>query len=319
MLIFHLIALAIGLAGLVAISTIGAKLIELAHPPRGRFVEVSGGKLHVVELAPAQPVGVDEPAIVLLHGASGNLEDMRLAFGDTLAQRWRVILIDRPGRGWSDLALADSSPARQAALIHEALARLGVKRAVLVGHSWAGALATAFALDYPRNVAGLVLIAPATHPWEGGISWYYTLTTAPLLGPLFAHTLALPIGWLLIRHAAASVFAPQPLPPDYLSRTTTPLILRPGAFLSNARDVADLKDNLKRQAPRYHEIKAPTVIIAGDQDLTVSLKIHAQALAAQIPHARLEILPGVGHMPHHARPDRVAAAIAEVVAASQLE
>lgn len=319
MLIFHLTALAIVLAGLAAISAIGAKLIEFAHPPRGRFVEVSGGRLHVVELVPGQSAAADEPAIVLLHGASGNLEDMRLALGDALAQRWRVILIDRPGRGWSDLGIADSSPARQAALIHEALAALGVRRAVLVAHSWAGALATAYAIDHPQDVAGLVLLAPTTHPWEGGISWYYTLTTAPLLGPLFAHTLALPIGSLLIHHAAASVFAPQPLPPNYLSRTTTPLILRPSAFLSNARDVADLKDNLKRQSPRYHEIKAPTVIFAGDQDLTVSLKIHAQALAAQIPRARLEILPGIGHMPHHARPDRVAAAVAEVAAASQPE
>ena len=110
------------------------------------------------------------------------------------------------------------------------------------------------------------------------------------------------------------MFAPQPLPPNYLSRTTTPLILRPSAFLSNARDVADLNDNLRRQSSRYHEIKAPTVVIAGDQDQTVSLKIHAHALVAAIPHARLEILPGVGHMVHHARPDRVAAAIAEVAA-----
>ena len=319
MLIFNLIALAIVLACLAAISLAGAKFIEYAYPPRGRFVDVTGGKLHVVELEQARPTAPGDPAIVLIHGASGNLEDMRLALGDTLAKQWRVILIDRPGRGWSDVATADSSPARQAALIDEALQKLGVERAVLVGHSWAGALVTAYALDRPQRVAGLVLLAPATHPWEGGISWYYTLTMAPLLGPLFAHTLALPIGSLLIRHAAASVFAPQPLPPDYLSQTTTALILRPAAFLSNARDVADLNANLKRQAPRYREIKAPTVIIAGDRDETVSLKIHAQALAAQIPHARLEILQGVGHMPHHARPDRIAAAVAEVAAASKPE
>ena len=107
---FNLLALAVVLAGLAAISAAGAKLIERAHPPRGRFVEVTGGRLHVVDLQPERPAAADQPAVVLIHGASGNLEDMRLALADTLA-RWRVILVDRPGRGWSDLSIATSSPA----------------------------------------------------------------------------------------------------------------------------------------------------------------------------------------------------------------
>ncbi len=71
--------------------------IERAHPPAGRFVEVAGGRLHLLELGPA-----DAPPVVLLHGASGNLGDMRVALGDRLAARYRVILVDRPGHGWSD-------------------------------------------------------------------------------------------------------------------------------------------------------------------------------------------------------------------------
>ena len=92
--------------------------IEHAHPPTGRFVEVDGGRLHLVELGPA-----GAPPVVLLHGASGNLGDMRLALGERLARSHRVILIDRPGHGWSDRpgGSADASPARQAALIHQAL------------------------------------------------------------------------------------------------------------------------------------------------------------------------------------------------------
>jgi hypothetical protein len=121
------------LGGLGLFSAFCVRSIEQAHPPAGRFVEVSGGRLHLVELGPANGAPV-----VLFHGASGNLEDMRLALGDKLAERHRVILVDRPGHGWSERpgGSADASPARQAALIHEALQRIGVRRAVIVGHSW---------------------------------------------------------------------------------------------------------------------------------------------------------------------------------------
>ena len=53
---------------------------------------MTGGRLHVLELGPAS----DAPPVVLLHGASGNLADMRLTLGARLSQRHRVILIDRP-------------------------------------------------------------------------------------------------------------------------------------------------------------------------------------------------------------------------------
>ena len=184
------------LGGLGLFTAFDVRRIEQAHPPAGRFVEVSGGRIHLVELGPANAVPV-----VLLHGASGNLEDMRLALGDKLAERHRVILVDRPGHGWSSRlgGSADASPARQAALIHDALQRIGIRRAVIVGHSWSGALATAYALAYPDAVSGLLLLAPVTHPWKGGVGWYNPILTTPIVGPLFARTMALPIGKLMIR------------------------------------------------------------------------------------------------------------------------
>ena len=161
MIVILLAVTAAVFGGLAAFTIYGVRRIERSHPPAGRFVEVAGGRLHLVELGLA-----DATVVVLLHGASGNLADMRVALGDRLAQRYRVILVDRPGHGWSDRpgGSADASPARQAALIHQALDRIGVARAILVGHSWSGALATAYALAYPDAVAGLVLLAPVTHP-----------------------------------------------------------------------------------------------------------------------------------------------------------
>jgi pimeloyl-ACP methyl ester carboxylesterase len=302
---------------LAAVTVAGQAVIERSLRPAGRLVEAGGGTLHIAEMG--VPGSADEAPLVLLHGASGNLEDMRLALGETLARRWRVLLLDRPGHGLSSRSggVDDASPARQATLIHDALGRLGVKRPILVAHSLGGAVATAYALGFPDDVSGLVLIAPTTHPWEGGIAWYYSLATAPVIGPLFAWTYALPVGSLLVPNAIASVFAPQAPPADYQSRAGIMQVLRPKTFLANAQDVAALNGNLRKQFERYRDIGVPTVVITGDRDQTVSLDIHARALAAAIPDARLEILEGVGHMPHHARPHRIEAAVAHVQEAAR--
>lgn len=304
----NLIALAIVIGALALLTAVASVLIARAHPPKGQFVPVDGGRLHVDQLGDLS----SQTAVVLIHGASGNMEDMRIALGEILAPRYRTILIDRPGRGWSEAAMEMSSPQRQADAVAQALAKLGVRRAIVVGHSLGGATAAAFAIRHPAMTAGLVLLSPTSHPWEGGISWYYTLATTPLLGPLFAHTMVLPLGALLAGHATGAVFAPQEPPENHVRRSATHLVLRPSAFIANARDVTELKDNLARLVPLYPQITAPTVILIGERDITVSNDIHATALASLIPEARLEILPGVGHVPHHARPDRVLAAVEEV-------
>jgi pimeloyl-ACP methyl ester carboxylesterase len=304
---------------LAAASAIGVVAIERAHPAAGHFLEVTGGRLHVVELGPREAAPVDRPAVVLIHGASGNLEDMRLALGERLSRRYRVILVDRPGHGWSERGdgSEEASPSRQAALIHEALGRLGAKHIILVAHSWAGALGTAYALDYPENLAGLVLLAPATHPWSTGVAWYYNVATAPVIGTLFAYTLALPLGAILAAPAVQVVFAPQTPPEDYLRHSALMLGLRPQEFLANARDVSGLLASVTRQSPRYGDIRVPTIIFTGDRDITVSPRIHSQALAAALPDAKLNILEGVGHMPHYAVPERIAAAIDEMAEAAK--
>ena len=254
--------------------------------------------------------------VVLLHGASGNLQDMRLALGDRLAARHRVILIDRPGHGWSGRPGGDedASPTRQAALIAEVLDRLGIRRAIIVGHSFAGAVVTAFALSFPERVAGLVLMAPVTHPWPGGIAWFYRVAATPVIGPLFARTVVLPAAFPFLDRFSAAVFAPQAMPEDYPRLAAIPLLLRPSAFVANARDVAALKESVTRQSPRYGEITAPTVIVTGDRDTIVSPTIHSRALAATLPHAKLIVLPGIGHAVQHVAADLVVSEIERLAA-----
>ncbi|SEE03334.1 alpha/beta fold hydrolase [Bradyrhizobium erythrophlei] len=302
------VTIALAAAGLVlALATqIGVILIQGAFSPRGRMIDVSGARLHVVELGPRDAAG---PPVVMLHGASSNLRAMQ-PLGDRIAKTRRVILIDRPGHGWSMRErVADSTPAIQGRMIAEALTGLGIIRAVVVAHSWAGALALRIALDHPDRVAGLVLLAPVAYPWRGGAGRYNDVISTPLIGPLLAHTITLPLGYLVTTSGVRGVFAPQPMPADFVRDSETLLLLRPREFIANARDLVTLKAAVVEQAPRYAEIKAPLSIISGDVDKTVSTGIHSRPLAASAPNAKLIVLPGVGHMAQYAAPDLVASEI----------
>lgn len=317
-LIAGLLLLAAVPAGLASYTSFETGRIEARFPPEGRFVEVGAKRrLHVVDRPGTRE---DAPAILLLHGASGNQADIVLALGERLAGRFRVIAPDRPGHGWSDRAGgADAaSPARQAALVAEALGRLGVSRVVVVGHSWSGAVATALALDHPDRVAGLVLLAPVTHAWRGGIAWYYSPAAIPVLGDVLTATLIFPVARAVLDGAAAAVFAPQAPPPAYVERARIPLAIRPANFRANARDIAGLHAFVSGQSARYAAIGVPTIIVAGDQDTIVWPSVHAQAIAKQIAGAELVMLPGIGHMPHHAAPEIVVAAIERVASRAGL-
>jgi pimeloyl-ACP methyl ester carboxylesterase len=231
---------------------------------------------------------------------------MRQPLGDLLAKNHRVILIDRPGHGWSPRALlSDSTPAMQGRMIDEALQKLGIGNAIFVVHSWAGALGARMALDYPDRVAGLVMLAPVAYPWRGGVGWYNKVVTTPLIGPLLAYTITLPLGYFLTASGASNVFLPQVMPDGFVEDTATPLLLRPREFLANAWDLVTLKAAVVEQSPRYGNIEAPVVVISGDADNTVWPNIHSRPFAATVPNAKLIILPGVGHMVMYAAPDLV--------------
>jgi pimeloyl-ACP methyl ester carboxylesterase len=295
------------LAIMALITQAGVLVLQRLYPAQGRMIEVTGAKLHVLDIGPREAAG---PAVVMIHGASSNLEAMRGPLGDTLAGDYRVILIDRPGHGWSTRArLEDSTPAIQGRMIDEALEKLGVGSAIFVVHSWSGALGARMALDYPKRVAGLVMLAPVAYPWRGGVGWYNKAVAMPVIGPLLAYTITLPLGILLAGPGARGVFLPQTMPQNFVADSATPLLLRPREFLANARDLMTLKSAVDEQAPRYGEIKAPVVVISGDVDKTVTTSIHSRPFARAVSDAKLIVLPEVGHMIQYAAPELV---IAEV-------
>jgi pimeloyl-ACP methyl ester carboxylesterase len=300
------------LAGLALFTQAGVWLLQRNYPQRGETIAVEGARLNVVDLGRRHS---SDPPIVLIHGASSNLEVMRKPLGELLAQRYRVILIDRPGHGWSDRdSEMDSMPGVQAGMIAQALDKLGIDRAILVVHSWSGALGARLALDHPERLAGLVMLAPVTHPWHGGVGRYNQVVTMPIIGPLLAHTITLPLGLLLAKPSARNVFLPQAVPDRFVQDTMTLLLLRPREFRANARDLVTLKQAVIAQAPRYGEIKLPVTILAGDADKTVSTEIHARTFARAVPQTRLIVLEGVGHMVQQAAAERVIAEIEAMIA-----
>lgn len=299
------------LAGLAIWTRLKAREIEALYPPTGEMIDVGGYKLHAVHVP--RPAEADLPPLVFIHGASGNLLDQAVPFRPRFEGRAEMLFIDRPGHGWSERGgKANATPDGQANAIAAAMKAKGISSAIIIGHSFGGAIAASFALAHPQMTTGLVFLAPATHSWPGGIAWYYGVTKMPLVGSLFANTLALPAGLTMLESGTACVFAPNPKPDDYISKTAPALVLRPGAFRYNAIDVANLKPYVSRVAPRYSEIKSPTVIVTGDSDSVVLAHIHSEGLARDIEGAELVWIRNVGHKPDYATTDLAVRAIEKV-------
>ncbi len=306
-----LVIVVAALAILALVTQAGVFALQRAYPARGRMIEVAGATLNVVDIGPRDAPG---PPVAMIHGASSNLEVMRQPLGERLARNHRVILIDRPGHGWSTRARQeDSTPAIQGRMIDEALEKLGVGPAILVVHSWSGALGARMALDHPRRVAGLVMLAPVAYPWRGGVGWYTKLVAIPVIGPLLAYTITLPLGYFLAGPGARGVFLPQVMPDGFVGNTATALVLRPREFLANARDVVTLRAAVEEQAPRYVDIRVPAVVISGEVDKTVTTNIHSRPFAKAVPNAKLIVLPDVGHMVQNAAPELVISEIETMI------
>jgi pimeloyl-ACP methyl ester carboxylesterase len=304
-----LLALMLVLAGA---TRFGVWQVERRNPPIGEFVIANGTRIHFVHVP--GPAHADLPPLVFIHGASANLRDQMVPLRPLLEGRAELLFFDRPGLGWSERGPSENdTPFGQAKTLAALMDAVGIDKAIIVGHSFGAAEATAFALAYPEKTAGLVLLASATHPWPGGAtSWYYSLTAMPVVGPIFSSTLAYPAGAQLLDRATACVFSPNKVPDAYADTTAIGLVLRPGAFRANAIDVAGLYEYTRATAPRYHEIAAPTVVISGDMDTVVDEQIHSIGLARDIKGAELVWVHNLGHKPDWIAPDLVVAAIENV-------
>lgn len=274
-----------------------------SHPPLGQFVTIDGTRLHLLQVGQG-------PDIVLIHGASGNMRDFTMDLVGRLADRYRVTVVDRPGLGYSERLDRDGATIfEQADILVRAVAELGVERPLVLGHSYGGAVALAWATRHPDQAAGLILLAAASNPWDTPLSTYYRVLSHPL-GQMFA----VPIltAWVpdrVVTDTIAQIFAPQPTPDGYADYIGAGLTLQRRALRENALQRASVLEEITAMVPDYAGLDLPVEILHGDADTTVWLTIHSEPLSRQIAGANLVVMEGVGHSPHHAEPETVVAAI----------
>ena len=116
--------------------------------------------------------------------------------------------------------------------------------------------------------------------------------------------------------AVEATFAPNPVPDGYAEHLGTGLAIRRASFRENARQVNSLRAHIVEQSRLYAAFPVPLEIVHGEADSIVPPTIHSLPLSRLVPGANLVLLPGVGHMPHHAAPDRVIAEIDSLAAAA---
>lgn len=298
------------LAAAIGYSSYKARQFERTHPNIGELTDI-GYLINAVHVP--RPDSADLPPLVFLHGASGNLLDQVGAFLEPLSGRAEMLFVDRPGHGYSERGGPENDlPSGQADAIAALMEKHGIEKAIIVGHSFGGAIAAAFGVRHPDKTAGLLFLAPATHPWPGGIDWYYHAATAPIVGWIFNHAFVVPLGLLKLERGTINVFHPNQRPVDYVAKTGPSLVLRPDTFHHNASDLARLLSYLKVQSPSYARITAPTVIITGDSDAIVWEHLHSQGLARDIPGSELVKIRGVGHKPDYLATDVAIAALEKI-------
>jgi pimeloyl-ACP methyl ester carboxylesterase len=251
--------------------------------------------------------------VVLLHGASGNHRDWTLGAFEAISRDHDTIAFDRPGLGQSGWPGSEGTRLDvQARLLLGALDRLGVSRVILVGHSYGGSVALAWALVEPASVTGLMLLAAPSQVWPGGLGLSTDLLASPVTGPLIASAIPAVLPGAVAEAAAARVFAPQAPPPGYVAHLGFDRVLRAQALRANALQLAALKDQIRTMVPHYPALAIPVEVLHGTSDSTVPLAIHSEPFAAQVAQARLTRLEGIGHMPHHAALPDVLQALARL-------
>ncbi|PWB72369.1 hypothetical protein C3F09_06730 [candidate division GN15 bacterium] len=284
---------------------------EAAYPPIGRFVSVDSVRLHYVLQGSGRPV-------VMIHGSDGLLQDFTLTIFDSVASFAQAIAFDRPGHGYS--GRPDDWPltlALNARLIYDAVEKLGIVQPIIVGHSYGGAVALQYALEYPNDIAGLVLLSPAVYAdalpiGRTGATLVMSIPNAPIIGPILTHCLIAPLFGLGVEAGIKASFDPNPVTPAY-AQIMKALMPRPSQFSAWADESAHFRNDLDSLEEHYGEMTAPAIIVLGQSDQIAPFDLEGGLLAQVLGDCELVQIPNTGHMVHHAAPGVVVANIRKML------
>lgn len=244
------------------------------------FLQTRSGRSHVLDIGSGNP-------ILLLHGSGRSIADWRQGFADRLAPHFRVVAFDNFGFGHSDRghALQYGNALWEVQAI-EVLDALGIREALVMGHSAGGVVAASIAADHPRRVRGVVLVGHgvAMDPAQ-------LLPLLPGVGELILGTTEVFGCTPLERHCAE-------LRAAYRIRGTRAALL---TFIRRQYTI----DGVRLLRGTYEEIGAPVLQVHGSLDASIPLSA-ARDLTGRLPNARLVVVEGASHDVHLTAPERLA-------------
>ena len=285
--------------GLALFSGATAKRIEAAVPQDGEIIAVGRDRIHYVDKGAGPP-------ILMIHGLGAQLRSFAGALVDDLARDHRVVLVDRPGSGYSVRGAGVSARlAVQAETMAEFIRALGLERPLVVGHSLGGALALTLAINYPDLLGGLALIAPLTQAQtldDVPPAFKGLVIRSPTMRRVLSWTVATPLGMLTAEKALREIFAPEPVPADFGTAGGGLLAMRPNNFYATSSDLMALEGELEGIVPSYPSLTIPVSILYPRSDNLLDPSLHGERTAGEIPGAEIELVEG-GHMIPFTQPE----------------
>ena len=294
-----LLGLLVALAALLALNTVVMnRETKAAEADAGRIIELPGGDLQVREYG-----SPDAPNMVLLHGFACSLgwwDDAAPA----LARDHHVIAVDLLGHGGSEKPRDGYGRVAQSLRVSAALDELGVRRAVIVGHSMGGAVATALVELRRPLVESLVILDTGPDRNDGQLPFTARLSFVPVLGQAIRRT----VPDAMVRNGLESAFAPGYDVPDRFVDD-----LRDMTYTSYDDSHTAVDDYREESglADRLADEDVPLLVIFGSQD-DIADPESAQDYR-KVPRARIVLLDGVGHSPHVEKPGATARLIRSFV------
>jgi pimeloyl-ACP methyl ester carboxylesterase len=254
------------------------------------------------------------PVLLLIHGMAGTLKNWQEVI-EPLAGHYTVIAPDLPGHGGSGPSNGDYSLGAMATGLRDLLVALGHERATLVGHSLGGGIAMQLAYQFPELTERLVLVS------SGGLGPEVSaiLRAAALPGAdlFIAMTAAVgsTVGSRLGRGLAAVGLRPN-ADVGEVARGYASLVDRDrrAAFLATLHAVVGTHGQRVNASDRlYLASGMPVLIIWGARDPIIPVQHGVDAHAA-LPGSRLEVFPGVGHLPQVEAPGHFIAVLERFIA-----
>jgi pimeloyl-ACP methyl ester carboxylesterase len=299
---------AAGLAVSAIVNRVLATAAERRNPPHGKFVVVNGVRLHYTDQGRGEP-------LVLLHGNGTMIEDFGVSGLIAMAAgKYRVIAFDRPGYGYSARPRGTIwTPQAQAELLRGALDRLGVARAIVLGHSWGASVAVALALAHPEAVSRLILISGYYYPSVRADAVTLSPPAIPVIGDVMRYTISPLVGRLIWPRMMRRLFNPAPIAAKF-NRFPVEMAMRPSQLRASAAEAFLMIPDAFAYAGRYAALGVPVVLIAGTQDQHVESDRQSGRLHRELENSVYYRVHGAGHMVHQTATAVVMSAIDQAAA-----